>query len=179
MKKQYILFLFLEACAISSHIFHEITAWVLAPENTTWEFPNKLVLFKDNSTLFSQYQARSCRLQLRKYIVISFPKEFRDQLLLISRSYGFSPAAMKPHLPPCFQLCCHRALSTQSASASHIAQELRARFTALPFYYFGDRGPTGPAVQNNYVEPCALFLFTLPLVGIYATPAGAKMSREL
>ena len=46
-------------------------------------------------------------------------------------------------------------------------------------YYFGDRGPTGPAVQNNYVEPCALFLFTLPLVGIYATPAGAKMSLEL
>ena len=40
MKKQYILYLFLEAWAISSHIFHEITAWVLAPENTTWDFPN-------------------------------------------------------------------------------------------------------------------------------------------
>ena len=34
-------------------------------------------------------------------------------------------------------------------------------------------GPQGPAVQNNYVELCALFLFTLPLVGIYATPVGA------
>ena len=47
------------------------------------------------------------------------------------------------------------------------------------FYYFGDRGPAGPAVQNNYVELCAIFLFTLPLVGIYATPVGAKMALEL
>ena len=83
--------------------------------------------------MFSQHQARSDGLQLRKYIVISFPKEFRDQLLLFSRSDRFSPAAIKPHLPPCFQLCCNRALSTQSASASHIAQELRARCATLPF----------------------------------------------
>ena len=37
------------------------------------------------------------------------------------------------HLSPCFQHCCHRALSPQSDSASHIAPELRARFTAIPF----------------------------------------------
>ena len=136
MKKQYILFLFLEAWAISSHIFHEITAWVLAPENTTWGFRNKLVLFKIIQHCFHCIKPVLTAYSLENILLFHFQNNSVVNSFCFLVVIAFSSAAIKPPLPPCFQLCCHRALSTQSSSASYIAQELRARFISGEFSPF-------------------------------------------
>ena len=86
----------------------------------------------DNSTLRSQNQ-NLYFLQLRKHTVISFPEEFRGILLLILRSNHFSPPAIESLLPPCFELFCSEARSTQSYSASRVAQELIRPFRRPSF----------------------------------------------
>ena len=74
MKKQYVLFLFLEAWAISSHIFHEITPWVLASENTTWYFPNNLVLFKIIQHCFHSIKPVLTAYSLENILLFHFQK---------------------------------------------------------------------------------------------------------
>ena len=161
MKKQYLLYLLLENWAICYHIFLEIGAWFIAFEKRAKDISSKLVLF-----MIIQHCVHRIKVFLTSYSsgnisLFHFQKNFAEL------SYWFCVAITFLHQPSTLTcrhvlnfaaVSCSEARSTQSYSASRIAQERSGRFAALSSaeasvcFFFVQTGNWGE-VKSKREEP--------------------------